>query len=57
MSQILLEFTHFIFTIINTHLSIWTQHLSQNTQIVLKSTQVPWQDLSVPPLWGHGAWS
>ena len=31
--QILQELTHFIFTIINIHLSIRTQHLSQNTQI------------------------
>ena len=43
LSQILLilpEFTYFIFTTINTHLSIRTQHLSQNTQILLKSTWV-----------------
>ena len=33
ISLILAEFTCFIFTTINTHLSIRTQHLSQNTQI------------------------
>ena len=48
ISQILQEFTHFIFTIINTHLSIRTQHLPQNTQILLKPTKVPWRNLSIP---------
>ena len=49
LSQILLEFTHFIFTTINTHISIQTYHLLQNTQILSKSTKVPWRDLSFPP--------
>ena len=39
ISQILLEFTHFIFTTIYTHLLIRTQHLPQNTQIWSKSTK------------------
>ena len=30
------EFIHFIFTTIDTHLLLWTQHLSQNTQIFIK---------------------
>ena len=41
ISLILPEFTHFIFTTINTHLSIQTQYLPQNTQILSKSTPVP----------------
>ena len=47
ISLILSEFTHFIFIIINTHLSIQTQYLSQNTQILSKSTPIPSRDLSV----------
>ena len=47
ISLILLEFTHFIFTTINTHLSIPTQHLPQNTQILSKSIRVLWRNLSV----------
>ena len=47
ISQILPEFTHFIFITINTHLSIRIQHLPQNIQILSKSTKVPWRDLSV----------
>jgi hypothetical protein len=40
LSQIQQEFTYFIFTIINTYLSIWTQHLSQNIQILSKLTKI-----------------
>ena len=37
----LLEFTHFIFIIIDTYLSLRTQYLSQSTQILSKLTWIP----------------
>ena len=43
LSQILLilpEFTHFIFTTINIHISIRTQHLSQNTNFIKINTDL-----------------
>ena len=47
LSQILQELTHFIFIIINIHLSIRTQHLSQNTQIY-QNQQKSCDNLSIP---------
>ena len=34
------EFTHFVFIIIDTHLSLHTKHLPQNTHILSKSTHI-----------------
>ena len=41
ISLMLSEFTHLIFTTIETHLLQWTQNLPQNTNILSKLTPVP----------------